>query len=83
METRKMTRTGLPSIAPPVVTQPAVTTPGVTQPGVTQPAGVHDVEWTASPLRPVAHWVAMPIGKGRSRLEMVWEVPDPIAPSVG
>jgi hypothetical protein len=37
-------------------------------------------EWNASPLRPVAHWVRMPTSGGRSRLEMVWEVPDPIAP---
>ena len=44
-------------------------------------AGIHaGVEWTAGPLRPVAHWVTMPVGDGRTRLEMVWEVPDPIAP---
>ncbi len=37
-------------------------------------------EWDASPLRPVAHWVQMPTSGGRTRLQMVWEVPDPIAP---
>jgi hypothetical protein len=37
-------------------------------------------EWDASPLRPVAHWVVMPTGLGRNRLEMVWEVPDPMPP---
>jgi hypothetical protein len=36
-------------------------------------------EWDASPLRPIAHWVLMPASGGRSRLEMVWEVPDPIS----
>lgn len=38
-------------------------------------------EWSAAPLRPVAHWVSMPTGAGRTRLEMVWEVPDPMPPS--
>jgi hypothetical protein len=36
-------------------------------------------EWDAGPLRPIAHWVLMPPSGGRSRLEMVWEVPDPIS----
>jgi hypothetical protein len=35
-------------------------------------------EWSARPLRPVAHWVLMPMSGGRNRLEMVWEVPDPM-----
>lgn len=35
-------------------------------------------EVDARPLRPRAHWVAMPDGQGRSRLTMVWAVPDPI-----
>ena len=35
-------------------------------------------EWSARPLRPVAHWVQMPVPGGRNRLEMVWEVPDPM-----
>ena len=38
-------------------------------------------EWTARPLRLVAHWVLMPTAGGRGRLEMVWEIPDPIPPS--
>jgi hypothetical protein len=38
-------------------------------------------EWDAAALRPVAHWVLMPADPGRSRLEMVWEIPDPIASS--
>jgi hypothetical protein len=37
-------------------------------------------EWTARPLRPVAHWVQMPTAGGRPRLEMVWEIPDPMPP---
>jgi hypothetical protein len=39
-----------------------------------------DVEWTAQPLRPVAHWVSMPTADGRSQLSMVWETPDPMPP---
>jgi len=35
-------------------------------------------EWTATALRPIAHWVQMPTTGGRSRLHMVWEVPDPL-----
>jgi hypothetical protein len=35
-------------------------------------------EWTARPLRPVAHWVLMPTSGRRARLEMVWGVPDPM-----
>ena len=39
-------------------------------------------EWSASPLRPIAHWVLMPGDRGeRHRLTMVWEVPDPLPPS--
>jgi hypothetical protein len=38
-------------------------------------------EWDARPLRPVAHWVLMPVAGGRQRLEMVWQVPDPIPPA--
>jgi hypothetical protein len=38
-------------------------------------------EWDARPLRPVAHWVLMPATGGRQRLEMVWQVPDPIPPA--
>jgi len=43
-----------------------------------KPAAVGDLEWTAAPLRPVAHWVSMPAANGRSRLSMVWEIPDPM-----
>jgi hypothetical protein len=68
MDIRKTMRSGLPSVAPSVVARPT---------------GAPDVEWTASPLRPVAHWVSMPIGTGRRRLEMVWEVPDPMASGAG
>jgi hypothetical protein len=39
-------------------------------------------EWTAEPLRPVAHWVRLPDGKGGRRLAMVWEVPNPLPSSV-
>jgi len=39
-------------------------------------------EWTAAPLRPVAHWVRLPDGKGGRRLSMVWEVPNPLPSSV-
>jgi hypothetical protein len=39
-------------------------------------------EWTAEPLRPVAHWVRLPDGKGGRRLSMVWEVPNPLPSSV-
>ncbi|MFN8077668.1 MAG: hypothetical protein U0Q15_19920 [Kineosporiaceae bacterium] len=35
-------------------------------------------EVEARPLRPRAHWVSMPDGQGRSRLTMVWAVPDPL-----
>ena len=38
-------------------------------------------EWNALGLRPIAHWVLMPAAGGRSRLSMVWEVPDPMPPS--
>jgi len=39
-------------------------------------------EWTeASVLRPVAHWVCLPAGDGRTRLGMIWEVPDPLPPT--
>jgi hypothetical protein len=37
-------------------------------------------EWSAPALRPVAHWVLMPAADGRSRLEMVWETPNPMPP---
>jgi hypothetical protein len=33
-------------------------------------------EWTAAELRPVAHWERRPDETGRSRLVMVWTVPD-------
>ena len=45
---------------------------------------LHDapsIEWAAASLRPVAHWVQMPGEGGRTRLEMVWQVPDPLPPS--
>ncbi|MBT0767465.1 hypothetical protein KIH74_00930 [Kineosporia sp. J2-2] len=38
-------------------------------------------EWTAAPLRPVAHWVKLPNGKGGRTLSMVWEVPNPLPSS--
>lgn len=41
-----------------------------------------DSEWNAAALRPVAHWVQMPTTGGRSVLSMVWEVPDPMPPSL-
>lgn len=35
-----------------------------------------DVEVTAAPLRPVAHWMVEPAAPGRRpRLSMVWSVP--------
>lgn len=37
-------------------------------------------EWSAPALRPIAHWVLMPGERGRSRLTMVWEIPDPLPP---
>ena len=39
-----------------------------------------DLALSAPPagLRPVAHWVQMPGDDGRSRLTMVWTVPDPL-----
>ena len=40
-------------------------------------------EWNVAGLRPVAHWVLMPTSGGRSRLSMVWEVPDPMPPGLG
>jgi hypothetical protein len=40
-------------------------------------------EWSASGLRPVAHWVLMPTPGGRNRLSMVWEVPDPMPSGAG
>jgi hypothetical protein len=39
-------------------------------------------EWNAQPLRPVAHWVLMPAAGGGNRLEMVWEIPDPMLSAV-
>jgi hypothetical protein len=39
---------------------------------------VPEVEQTARPLHPVAHWVLMPTGGGHARLEMIWETPDPM-----
>jgi hypothetical protein len=39
-------------------------------------------EWNAVDLRPVAHWVLMPSAGGRRQLSMVWEVPDPLPPSL-
>ena len=47
--------------------------------GTDIPAG-SNAEWAAAALRPVAHWVLMPQGAGRSRLQMVWETPDPLPP---
>jgi hypothetical protein len=38
-------------------------------------------EWTASGLRPVAHWVKLPDGRGGRKLSMVWEVPNPLPSS--
>jgi hypothetical protein len=32
-------------------------------------------EWTATALRPVAHWVPVCDAGGRTRLEMSWSVP--------
>ena len=32
-------------------------------------------EWTAAPLRPVAHWVPVCDADGRTGLEMRWSVP--------
>ena len=40
-----------------------------------------DSEWNAGPLRPVAHWVLMPMPGGRTRPQMVWEVPNPMPSS--
>ena len=41
-------------------------------------AAVADVGSQEGPrLRPVARWVQEPDGEGRSRLVMVWSVPDP------
>ena len=44
--------------------------------------GWEDAEWNVAPLHPVAHWVLMPTSGGGSRLEMVWEVPDPMPPAI-
>lgn len=44
--------------------------------------GWEDAEWNVAPLHPVAHWVLMPTSGGDSRLEMVWEVPDPMPPAI-
>jgi hypothetical protein len=55
----------------PVAPRPALT---VVPPALDAP----EVEQTAGPLRPVAHWVLMPTGGGHARLEMVWETPDPL-----
>jgi hypothetical protein len=38
---------------------------------------------SAAGPRPVAHWVQMPAADGRSRLTMVWAVPDHIASRAG
>jgi len=38
-------------------------------------------EWDAPALRPVAHWVKLPDGRGGCSLSMVWEVPDPLPSS--
>ena len=43
--------------------------------------GSAGAEWTAASLRPVAHWVVMPGERGRGRLSMVWETPDPMPPT--
>jgi hypothetical protein len=43
-------------------------------------AATNDAEWAAQPLRPVAHWVSMPLANGRSQLSMVWEIPNPMPP---
>lgn len=51
----------------------APTVPGTARDGI---------EWTAGPLRPVAHWVTLPSADGRPRLQMVWEVPNPVASQV-
>jgi hypothetical protein len=40
-----------------------------------QPA---DLEWTAAPPHPATHRIPMPAAKGRHRLSVVWEVPDPM-----
>jgi hypothetical protein len=37
------------------------------------------VELIARPLRPVARWTRVTDESGRTRLEMVWAVPDPDA----
>jgi hypothetical protein len=52
------------------------------RPAAPAPAPGRDgVEWTAGPLRPVAHWVTLPGDDGRRRLQMIWEVPNPVASS--
>lgn len=33
-------------------------------------------EWSARPLRPVAHWISEPDETGRRRLRMTWSVPE-------
>jgi hypothetical protein len=39
-------------------------------------------EWTAAPLRLVAHWVPVRDADGRTRLEMTWAVPTVDVPQV-
>ena len=33
-------------------------------------------EWTAPSLRPTARWVPVSTADGRTRMEMVWSVPE-------
>ena len=38
-------------------------------------------EWSAGPLRPVAHWVVLPDEQGHNALTCIWEVPNPVPPA--
>jgi hypothetical protein len=48
---------------------------------MTTTIGSHS-EWTAAALRPVARWVPVHDGNGRTRLEMSWSVPTIEVPAV-
>jgi|tagenome__1003787_1003787.scaffolds.fasta_scaffold8573366_1 hypothetical protein len=39
-------------------------------------------EWTATPMRPTARWVAATADSGGVRMEMVWAVPAVTVPAV-
>ena len=62
------------------MTLDARTSTGASTETVAAPRRGTEAEFSAQPLRPVAHWVVLPEDTGSHRLTCVWEVPNPQVP---